>query len=66
MEIYEMTMQSLCVWNSIVAIVYLFTGSDTILWNIPRWKNLMTIMEASKLISIGLNCGPQNISTLQT
>ena len=49
----------------LLAIVYLFTGSDTILWNIPRWKNLMTIMEASKLISIGLNCGPQNISTLQ-
>ena len=49
----------------LLAIVYLFTGSDTILWDIPRWKNLMTVMEVSKLISTGLNCGPYNISILQ-
>ena len=49
----------------LLAIVYLFTGSNTILWDIPRWKNLMTVLEASKLIFTGLNCGPYNISILQ-
>lgn len=30
----------------LLAIAYLFTGNATILWDIPRWTNLMATMEA--------------------